>query len=71
MGADSMGTKVIPCYPTHGDDHASFYEGNHRNYDLPYFSVKLHPFCGAVSYHYLLGNVVFFFEQLYQGWSLY
>ena len=38
-----MGTKIIPCNPTHGDGHASFYEGNHRDYDLPYFSVKLHP----------------------------
>ena len=52
MGAKSISTKVIPCYPTHGDGHASSYEGNHRDYNLPHFSVKLHPFCGAVSYHF-------------------
>ena len=74
VGAESMGTEVIPCNPTHGDGHASFYEGNHGDYDLydlSYFSVKFHPLCGAVSYQYLLENVVLFFERLYQSWSLY
>ena len=71
MGAESMGTKVIPCNPTHGDSHASFYEGNHGDYDLSYFSVKFHLLCGAVLYKDLLGNVVLFFERLYQSWSLY
>ena len=66
-----MGTKVIPCNPTHGDSHASFYEGNYGDYDLSYFSVKFHPLCGAVSYQNLMGNVVRFFERLYQSWSLY
>ena len=66
-----MGTKIIPCNPTHGNGHAPFYEGNHRDYHLSYFLVKLHPLCCAVTYHHLLGNVVLFFEQLYQGRSAY
>ena len=65
MGVESMGTQVIPCNPTHRDGHASFYEGNHGEYNLSYFSVKFHPLCGAVSYQYFLGNVVLFFERLY------
>ena len=58
MGAESMGTQVIPCNLTHGDGHSSFYEGNHGDYDLSYFSVKFLPLCGAVSYQDLQGNVV-------------
>ena len=54
-----MGTKIIPCNLTHGDGHASFYEGNYRDYDFSYFPVKLHPFCCAVTYHHLLKNVYF------------
>ena len=71
MGVESMGPWIIPCNPTHGDGHASFYEDNHRDYDLPYFSFKLHPFYCVVTYYHLLRNVVLFFEQLYQGRSLY
>ena len=57
-----MGTKVVPCNPTYGDGHASFYEGNHWDYNFSYFSVKCESLYGTVSYRYFLGDVVFFFE---------
>ena len=62
MGAESMGTEIVPCNPTHGDGHVPFYKGNHKDYHLSYFPVKLHPLCCAVTYHHLLRNVVLFFE---------
>ena len=71
MGTEPMGAKLVPCNPTHGNGHPPFYEGNHRDDHLSYFPVKLHSLCGAVTYHHLRGNVVLFFELLYQGRSVY
>ena len=70
MGTQLMGTKIVPCNPTHGDGHPLFYEGNHGDDHLSHLPVKLHSLCGAMTYHHLWGNVVLLLEQLYLGRSV-
>ena len=31
--------KVVPCYPTHGEGHSTFYKGYYRNDDLLHFPI--------------------------------
>ena len=57
--------KVVPCYPTHGEGHFTFYKGYHRNDDFPRFPICGDIFCGTVSQTYFLGNMVLLFEKLY------
>ena len=34
-----MGNQIVPSYFTHGKHHSPFYEDNHGNDNLPFFSV--------------------------------
>ena len=40
--------KVVPCYPTHGEDHSTFYKGYYGNDDLPRFPICNDLFCGTI-----------------------
>ena len=62
-----MIAKVISCNTTYGESHSTFYEGYHGDYDFSHLSISYYPFRGTVSQGYFLGNVICFFEYLYQG----
>ena len=49
VGAYPIVEEVVPCYPTYGESHSPFYEGYHRDDNLPLLSICHYLFLGAVS----------------------
>ena len=43
-----MVNKVVSSYPTHRKCNSSFYESNHRNDNLPFFSMLEHNTVGQL-----------------------
>ena len=71
MRTQPMVKQVVSGYPTHGKRHSSFYEGDHRNDNLPFFSICNYPIQSTIPQGYSLRNVVLNPETLHTSGRVY
>ena len=71
MGSQPMVDQTISGHPTHGKCHSSLYESDHRNDNLPLFSICDYLVWSTIPQGYSLQNVILSSKTLHSSWRVY